>query len=78
VTDAVEAATGSLAYADSKFFCYGNNGTLNLVTLNNNQLKVTGTLKITQGTGQHFSHPVIADGSMYIRHGNALMAYQLK
>ncbi len=70
-------ATGSLIYADNKFICYGNNGTINLVTYNQDKLEVTGQLKVKEGTGHHFSHPVLASGIMYIRHGNALMAYQI-
>lgn len=30
------------------------------------------------GKGQHFSHPVLADGKMYIRHGEVLLAYRVK
>jgi len=30
------------------------------------------------GTDQHWAHPVIHEGVMYIRHGNALMAYKVK
>lgn len=78
VTDSVKVATGSLIYADEKFICYGNNGTINLINYKQNKLEVIGKLKIKEGTGHHFSHPVLANGIMYIRHGNALMAYQLK
>lgn len=28
--------------------------------------------------GPHWSHPAIADGILYIRHGNAVMAYKIK
>ena len=78
VADSISVATGSIAYADNKFFCYGNNGTINLVTYNQGKLEVTGKLKIREGTGHHFSHPVLANGKMYIRHGNAIMAYRIE
>ena len=77
VVDSIKVATGSLVYADSKFICYGNNGTINLVTTQQGKLEISGTLKIKEGTGHHFSHPVLANGKMYIRHGNALMAYKI-
>lgn len=78
VVDSIKAATGSLIYADEKFICYGNNGTVNLINYSQEKLEIAGTLKIKEGTGHHFSHPVLADGVMYIRRGNALMAYQIK
>ena len=78
VADSIKVATGSLIYADQKFICYGNNGTINLINYDQNKLEIAGTLKIKEGTGHHFSHPVLANGIMYIRRGNALMAYQIK
>ncbi len=78
VADSIKVATGSLIYSDNKFICYGNNGAVNLVNYNQEVLEVTGTFKINEGTGHHFSHPVLAGGTMYIRHGNALMAYRIK
>ena len=78
VSDSVKVATGSLIYSDNKFICYGMNGDVNLIQKNQNELEVTGTFKVEQGTGHHFSHPVLADGVMYLRHGNALLAYKIK
>ena len=40
-------------------------------------LAVVGRFKITQGSGQHWAHPVIADQVLYIRHGDALMAFDV-
>ena len=78
VSDSIKVATGSIIYTDNKFICYGNNGTINLVTFEQGKLQTSGQLKIKEGTGHHFSHPVLAKGSMYIRHGNAIMAYNIK
>ncbi len=78
ITDSVKVATGSIIFADNLFICYGMNGDVNLIRYDQNKLDVTGNFKIKEGTGHHFSHPVLANGVMYIRHGNALMAYQLK
>lgn len=78
VTDSVKVATGSLIFADNKFICYGMNGEVNLIHYNPNELNVTSTFKVTQGDGHHFSHPVIANGILYLRHGNALLAYKIK
>jgi len=78
VVDSLKVATGSIIYTDNKFIVYGNNGTVNLVNYEQNQLDPAGQFKVKEGTGQHFSHPVVANGVMYIRHGNALMAYRIK
>lgn len=77
VSDSVKVATGSLIYADNKFICYGMTGEINLVNYAQKKLEVTGTFKVDQGTGHHFSHPVLDNGIMYIRHGNALLAYKV-
>jgi outer membrane protein assembly factor BamB len=78
VSDSIRVSTGSIIYADEKFICYGNNGTVNLVSYSQGKLEISGQFKIKEGTGQHFSHPVLANGVMYIRHGDAIMAYLLK
>ena len=31
-----------------------------------------------KGALEHFSHPAISNGVFYIRHGKALMAYNIK
>ena len=38
---------------------------------------VVSTFKVTRGSGQHWAHPVVANGRLYIRHGDALMAYDI-
>ena len=39
---------------------------------------VVGSMKVAAGDGQHWAHPVIAGGRLYIRHGGALLAYALR
>jgi outer membrane protein assembly factor BamB len=78
VVDTLKVATGSIIYTDDKFIVYGNNGTVNLVNYEQQQLEAAGQLKVKEGSGHHFSHPVVANGMMYIRHGDALMAYRIK
>lgn len=77
ITDSVKVATGSLIFADNKFICYGMNGEVNLIKYAKNKFNITGSYKIRKGTGHHFSHPVIADRILYVRHGNALVAYNI-
>ncbi len=78
VTDTLKVATGSIIYADNKFIVYGNNGNTNMINNREGELEVGGEFKVSGGSGQHFSHPVLANGIMYIRQGDALMAYKVK
>jgi len=78
ISDSIKVATGSLAYADKKIICYGNNGEVNLIAYGEGKPEITGKLKIKEGSGHHFSYPVVAAGIMYIRRGDALMAFKIK
>lgn len=78
VVDTLRVATGSIIYADNKFIIYGNNGSTNLVNYKEGELEIGGEFKVKGGSGHHFSHPVLANGIMYIRQGDALMAYRVK
>ena len=75
ISDSLKVATGSIIYADNKFIVYGNNGSSNLIIYEGGKMELGSTFKIKEGTGHHFSHPVLNDGVMYIRHGDAIMAY---
>jgi hypothetical protein len=75
ISDSLKVATGSIIYADNKFIVYGNNGSINLIIYEGGKMELGSTFKIKEGTGHHFSHPVLNDGVMYIRHGDAIMAY---
>ena len=69
---------GNIIMADGLFYCYSEKGELALVSANSTLFNVISRFQIPLGTEQHWSHPVIYEGSIYIRHGNALMVYDLK
>ena len=77
VMDSIKTATGSVIFANNKFYSYGMNGDMSLIQTNNNELNVVSTFKVKEGDGHHFARPVIANGVLYIRQGNALMAYKI-
>lgn len=77
IVDSVNVATGGLIFADNKFFCYGNNGDMSMVNYQDGKFAAGGTFKVKLGNRQHFSHPVLAQGVMYLRHGDVLMAYKV-
>jgi outer membrane protein assembly factor BamB len=66
---------GALIYADGLFYCYGTDGTLALLEADQNGCSVISSFKIELGTDQHWAHPVIHGGHLYMRHGDALMCF---
>jgi len=73
-----ELAPANVIFADGMIYVYSENGTMNLVKPNPEKLEIVGSFKITLGTEQHWAHPVIHRGILYIRHGDTLMAYKVK
>ena len=70
---------GSIIYADGMLYCYEEKtGYIALVEATPDGFDVISSFNINLGTGPHWSHPVIKDGILYIRHMDALMAYDIK
>lgn len=68
---------GSVIYADGMLYCYGERGKLGLVKPGRKTHKVVSSFTITAGGGEHWAHPTIANGRLYIRHGDAMMVYNI-
>ena len=70
---------GPVIYADGLFYCYAEkDGEMALANGNPDQFNIISKFKVPLGTAQHWAHPVIADGKLYIRHNDALMVYDIK
>jgi outer membrane protein assembly factor BamB len=70
---------GSVLFADGMLYCYGEKkGDLALVKASPNGYEQISSFKISKGKGKHWAHPVISDGRLYMRHGNALMVYDIR
>lgn len=69
---------GNIIMADGLFYCYSEKGEMALVSGTPSSFDVISKFQITMGTDPHWSHPVIYQGRMYLRHGDALMVYNLK
>ncbi|MCG8697444.1 MAG: PQQ-like beta-propeller repeat protein [Bacteroidales bacterium] len=76
--DSTTIAKGVVIAADNMLYCYSERGQLALVEATPKQFKPSGLTKVTLGTAQHWAHPVINEGRLYVRHGNALIAYKIK
>ncbi len=73
-----EVGNGLVIYADGMLYCYSERGELALVKATPETFNVISKTKIEWGTAQHWSHPVIKNGRLYLRHGNAIVAYNIK
>jgi len=71
-------AKGSITYADGRLYCYSEKGTLGLVRPTAEGMELVSSFEITQGQGNHWAHPVVCNGRLYIRHGDVLMAFDVK
>ncbi len=71
-------ARGNIIAADGMLYVYTDRGEMALVKPNPQQFEVVSKFPITLGTEQHYAHPVIYQGVLYVRHGNTLMAYKIK
>ena len=70
---------GELVFADGLFYVYiEKTGDVALVRPDPTGFKVISSFKVEKGRGPHWSHPYIFDGKMFMRHGDALMVYNLK
>jgi outer membrane protein assembly factor BamB len=73
-----EIGHGVVIYADGMLYCYSQRGELALVEADPSGFKVVSQTKVALGSEQHWAHPVIYDGVLYVRHGRALIAYKVK
>ena len=70
---------GSIISAEGMLYVYDEkNGNVGLVKANPEKFDLVSSFKIKEGSGPHWAHPVIHHGKLYIRHGNALMVYNIK
>ncbi|MGW8314569.1 MAG: PQQ-binding-like beta-propeller repeat protein [Bacteroidales bacterium] len=73
-----EIAKGVVIFADGMLYCYSERGELALVSADPAGYQVKGRTRVTPGSAQHWAHPVIRDGVLYVRHGNAIVAYKVR
>jgi len=69
---------GSIIMAEGLFYCYSTKGEVALISADRSSYKIISRFRIPKGDGPHFSHPVIYNGRLYVRHGSALMVYDIK
>ncbi len=69
---------GAMLMADGMLYCYNERGSVGLVKPDPDGFDVISEFKIRKGAGPHWAHPFIADGKLFIRHGDVLMVYDIQ
>jgi len=78
IEKSLKIGSGAVIAADDMLYYYSTKGDFFLINADPINMEVVSKFKITKGTKEHFAHPVIHDGKLYVRHGNTLQAFQLK
>jgi len=74
-----EVRVGDVVYADGMLYIYEGpkTGLVSLVKATPAGFERAGVFPVTEGDGNHWAHPTIANGRLYIRHGDAVIAYDV-
>ncbi len=69
---------GTIILADGMLYCYGEDGQVALVEPSVEEgFKVINSFEVPMGSAQHWAHIVIHNKRLYVRHGEALMVYDI-
>jgi outer membrane protein assembly factor BamB len=70
---------GSIIAADGYLYIYDErSGFAGLLKANPEKFDLISSFKFKGGSGPYWAHPVIHNGVLYLRHGEAMMAYDIK
>lgn len=72
-----ELGNGVTIAADGLLFLYSDRGELMVAKASPVELNISGKVKVEKGSAQHWAHPVVHQNILYLRHGNALIAYKI-
>jgi len=70
---------GSMITSDGLLYCYEEKrGNLALVRPTPEDFEIISSFRIPEGSGPHWAHPFISGGRLVVRHGDVLMAYNIR
>ncbi len=70
---------GPILSSDGMLYCYEEkSGNMALVKADPKEFKVISSFKVNKGAGPHWARPAIWFGKLLVRHGDVLIAYNLK
>ncbi|MEO1982653.1 MAG: PQQ-binding-like beta-propeller repeat protein [Fuerstiella sp.] len=70
--------SASVVAADGHIYFHYQDGVIALIEANSDQYRLKGTFKLPNAGGDSWSHPVIADGKLFLREQEELSAYVLR
>ncbi len=76
--DSLSVKRGVTIFADGLLYYYAEQGGFMSLINPEPKLELISSFRIKKGTKEHFAHPVIKNGILYIRHGNVLLAYNIR
>jgi len=68
---------GNIVYSDGMLYLYSEKGDVALVKPNSEKFEIVSSFRLREGTGEHWAHPVIKKGRLYVRHGDDLNIYNI-
>ncbi|MDR0333321.1 MAG: PQQ-binding-like beta-propeller repeat protein [Dysgonamonadaceae bacterium] len=71
-------AMGVIIANKDMLYLYTDRGDMILARATPEKFDIVGRFSITLGTNQHWAHPVIYNGILYVRRGDTIMAYNIK
>lgn len=78
LADSLRIGRGVVISAGQKLYYYNFGGEVKLVAFEEGAMEEISSFRINRGSKEHFSHPVIHEGVFYLRHGDVLMAFDLR
>jgi outer membrane protein assembly factor BamB len=70
---------GSIIFADGMFYCLEEkNGNIGLVKPDPAKFDLISSFRVEKGKGPYWAHPTIKDGILYVRHGDSLLAFDIR
>jgi outer membrane protein assembly factor BamB len=73
-----EIGNGVVITAEGLLYLYSQRGELALVNPAPNGFEIISEIRVSLGSGQHWAHPVIHEKTLYVRHGDTLIAYNIR
>ncbi len=71
-------ANGNIIANQDMLYCYTDRGNMLLARATPEKFDVVSKFRVTYGTAQHWAHTVLYKGLMLVRHGNSVMAYEVR
>jgi len=71
-------ANGVIIANDGMLYIYTDRGDMILARATPEKFDIVSRFSITLGTDQHWAHPIIYNGVLYVRRGDTLMAYRVR